>query len=175
MIFYRHPKPEAAPGLCYGRMDLDISAEGAQQVADACAAPVAAAKVISSPAKRALALAQPLAAAMGAPLTIDERLWEMDFGAWEGQLWSEIDRRQSDPWAEDVYNRAPPNGETFAALTTRVTAAIEDAGPDACIVAHAGPIRAAMMILGGATFQDVFARQIPFASPIHISQAVSHG
>ena len=116
-------------------------------------------------------MAEALAAHHGAPLSFDERLWEMDFGAWEGALWSEIDRTLSDPWSADPVNRAPPGGETFGAVIARVHAAIADLPEDAAIVAHAGPIRAARMIVEGRSFDDVVAEPVPYATPIDLRKA----
>ena len=113
-----------------------------------------------------MALAGPLADAAQATLTVDERLWEMDMGAWEGQLWSKIDRRESDPWARDALNLPTPGGEAFVDVIARVKAVLAGIDGPACIVAHAGPIRAARMILTGASFEEVFAEQVPFAQPL---------
>lgn len=166
LIFYRHPTPDAARGLCYGRLDLDIGASGPDEIALACQTPPKAMQIISSPAKRALALASPLARAANLPLTTDARLWEMDMGRWEGMLWSEIDRAESDPWAEDALNRPTPDGEAFVDVIARVRPVLDEIAQPTCIVAHAGPIRAARMILTGASFEDVFAEQVPFATPV---------
>ncbi len=166
LTFYRHPTPDAARGLCYGRLDLDIGSTGSDEIALACQTPPRVAQIISSPAKRAVALAAPLAGAAGLSLTKDARLWEMNMGRWEGRLWSEIERSESDPWAEDALNRPTPGGEAFIDVIIRVKAVLEGITQPTCIVAHAGPIRAAKMILTGASFDEVFAEQVPFASPI---------
>lgn len=166
LIFYRHPTPDAATGLCYGRLDLGIGPTGPDEIARACAMAPSFTQIISSPAKRALALATPLATTAGLSLTTDERLWEMDMGRWEGLLWSEIDRAESDPWAKDALNRPTPDGEAFVDVIARVKSVLEGVTQPTCIVAHAGPIRAARMILTGASFDDVFAEQVPFATAV---------
>jgi alpha-ribazole phosphatase len=108
-----------------------------------------------------------LATRDGVPLALDPRLWEMDFGDWEGMRWDEIRRTHSDPWANDPWNIAPPGGETFAAVHERVASVIRETGPgNSALVCHAGPIRAAQMIFTGASFDDVFAEPVPYASPI---------
>ena len=166
MIVYRHPTPDAPPGLCYGRTDLALAEEAVEEIARAAATPPEATAIVTSPATRARALAEALAASTGASLLADARLWELDFGAWEGRLWSELDRTESDPWAEDPWRRAPPGGETFAALSARVLAAVEAAPEGAVFVAHAGPIRALMMARRGVDFAEAFATKIPYATPI---------
>jgi len=87
-------------------------------------------------------------------------------GRWEGRLWSDIDRAESDLWTEDALNRSTPGGEAFVDVIVRVKAVLEGITQPTCIVAHAGPIRAAKMILTGASFDEAFAEQVPFASPI---------
>ena len=168
MIFLRHPVPDTVPGLCYGRMDLGLGAGATEQIERAIRVVPAGRPIISSPAQRCMALAVPLAQRGGDQPVQDARLWEMDFGKWEGMMWDDIPRDESDPWAEDAFSLAPPGGESFAAVCSRVNAAISDAPADVIIVAHAGVIRAAQMILTGQSFDAVFANPVPYAEPIEI-------
>ncbi|MEL7466681.1 MAG: histidine phosphatase family protein, partial [Pseudomonadota bacterium] len=96
MIFYRHPTPDAAPGLCYGRWNIGLAPAAEAEIATACEAPPAFDYIVSSPSWRAKQLAEALAAATGKPMETDERLMEMDFGRWEGEFWDDIDRAESD-------------------------------------------------------------------------------
>jgi len=170
MIFLRHPVPNAMPGLCYGRMDLDLGPDAAAQIVKASQSIPVGHLVITSPAQRCVALADVLAARDGCVPVRDKRLWEMNFGRWEGLMWEDIPRAESDPWAEDCWNLAPPGGERFADVCARVKAAISDAPEDAIIVTHAGVIRAAKIVLLGTNFQEVFDEQIPYAKPIQINR-----
>lgn len=169
MIFYRHPTPDAAPGLCYGRWNIGLARSAAAEIAAACADPPAFAYIVTSPSWRARQLAEALAAATGARLEADERLMEMDFGRWEGEFWEDIDRAESDPWAENPWDNAPPKGESFSMVHSRIGAALMEAPPGGCFVTHAGPIRAAMMIQRGASFAEAFAEPIPFAAPVDLT------
>lgn len=168
MIFYRHPTPDAQPGLCYGRLDIGLGESAEAEIAAAVANPPKMTRILSSPARRAMALADALSAATGASVVVDDRLWEMNFGTWEGQLWSEIDRRQSDPWAQNPWDLAPPEGESYSMVHSRIGAVLLDAEPGDVIVAHAGPIRAARMILEGLSFAEAFADPVPFAAALSI-------
>ena len=170
LIFYRHPTPDAARGMCYGRLDLDIAPSGAEEIAQACMSPPKVTRIISSPARRAMALATPLAKAANVKLSVDDRLWEMDMGRWEGLLWSEIDRNESEHWTEDALNRPTPGGEAFVDVLARVKAVRDAIEQPTCIVAHAGPIRAAQMLMTGASFENVFAEQVPFAKPVRFEK-----
>ena len=161
----RHPRTAAAPGLCYGRHDPGL-APGWEARIDALAPALAVRSIVTSPAPRCLVPARRLAAALGVALHEDARLQELDFGAWEGRPWSGIPRAESDPWAEDPHHRAPPGGETFAALAARTARALAEAPPGALILCHAGPIRAMLMARGGLSFAQAFARPVPYATPL---------
>ncbi|MDF2233888.1 histidine phosphatase family protein [Albimonas sp. CAU 1670] len=168
LLVMRHPRTAAAPGLCYGRHDPGL-APGWEARIDALApglrAPSGPACIVTSPAPRCLKPARRLAAALSLPLAEDPRLRELDFGAWEGRPWSEIPRDESDPWAEDPRRRAPPGGETFEALADRTARALAEAPPGALLLCHAGPIRAILMALRGLSFDQAFARPVPYATP----------
>lgn len=166
MIFLRHPKPGSASGLCYGRTDLEIGPDGPAEIARAMAESPQVLRVVASPALRCRRLAEALAGRDRVALHFDPRLWELDFGAWEGVPWSAIPREDSDAWADDPWNVAPPGGETFAQVHARVGAVLAEAAPGTAMVCHAGPIRVARMILTGAGFDAVFAEAVPYAAPL---------
>lgn len=166
LIFLRHPRV-AAPGLCYGRKDVPLAVGAEEAVARAVLRVPKARRLISSPSARCRVLAEGVAGALGLAAEIDPRLLELDFGAWEGRLWAEIPRTESDPWAQDPLRRAPPGGERFLDLQARVAAAL--LGLDnAVIVTHAGVIRAAQILANQATFDQAFAQVVPYAEPIYI-------
>jgi alpha-ribazole phosphatase len=133
----RHPKPLVAPGICYGR--LDISAENFAVVADHLRANLPSGLPLwSSPLQRCRKLAELL----NPNLIVDERLMEMDFGAWEGRAWDDIPRPELDAWAADVAGYAPPGGESPLALQQRALDFVATLDvPEAVIVTHAGVIR----------------------------------
>lgn len=166
MILLRHPRPRIRPGTCYGRLDVPAGPGAAAEIA-AClkiAPPIRA--VVASPATRCRTLATRLAARDGVPLRFDPRLLELDFGRWEGQAWDRIPRAESDPWAASPWETAPPGGESFSRLHARVAAALAEAPEGAALVTHAGVIRAVWMIRGGARFDTVFARSVPYATAL---------
>ncbi|MEM9140677.1 MAG: histidine phosphatase family protein [Pseudomonadota bacterium] len=166
----RHPVTAAPPGLCYGRTDPGLGPDALGQIERAVALLEGCMAIVTSPLPRCMALAEALAAANGAALRTDPRLAEIDFGAWEGRLWDAISRTESDPWAADPWSVAPPGGETFADVHARVGAALADVVAGAVVVTHAGVIRAARMIVEGATFGDVFAEPVPYAEPMRLGR-----
>ncbi|WP_112321604.1 histidine phosphatase family protein [Oceanibium sediminis] len=168
LTLIRHPRV-VAPGLCYGRHDPPLApgwgADVRRLAHELDLGPARPPAIVSSPAERALTLAEGLADALTLPLSTDPRLQELDFGAWEGRCWQDIPRTESDPWAEDPETLAPPGGESFNALKQRVAAALADA-EGAVVVTHAGPIRAAWILSGAETFATAFARSVPYTTAL---------
>ena len=173
MIFLRHPVTAAGPDLCYGRLDIDLGDGAEAQILAALAAVPQVLSIRTSPLGRCRVLAERFAARDGATLSEDDRLMEYDFGDWEGQRWPDIPRAQSEPWIDDMLNACPPGGESFAELVGRVGAALEDIAEGTLVICHAGPIRAARMLLTGASFDEVFAWKVPFAQPVRFERAAA--
>lgn len=106
------------------------------------------AAVVSSPLRRAIATAQPLAEVLGLPVTIHEGLVEADFGAWEGLTFSEA--RERDPvlharWLSDT-GVAAPGGESLDAVHDRVRRVRDElagsyGGNTLVLVSHVTPIK----------------------------------
>lgn len=166
LTFLRHPRPAVPPGICYGRSEVPLGPGAEGEVARCLAVLPPCRAVIASPAERCGPLARAVADRDCVDVQTDPRLLELDFGCWEGRPWSGIPRAESDPWAADPWTVAPPGGETFGALHARVSAVLAEAPDGAVIVSHAGPIRAARMILTGAHFEEVFAVPVPYAEPL---------
>ncbi|MGA9026604.1 MAG: alpha-ribazole phosphatase [Steroidobacteraceae bacterium] len=146
----RHTRPDIADGVCYGRLDLALPAgfEAEARALQSRLPPPG--RVFSSESQRCRRLAEYLAAAAGSPVTLDDRLRELDFGRWEGQHWSDIPRAQTDAWTNDMWNLAAPDGESYSALHSRVADAWESllvASEDTvAVVGHVGPLRALITI-----------------------------
>ena len=148
LILVRHTRPDVVAGLCYGQTDLDVADTFADEAAAVLAALPEVRGVVSSPLRRCRVLAQRIADAAGLPLDIDERLQEIDFGAWEGRQWAELPKREIDAWAQDFLNARPHGGESVPMLRSRVGAALADLSArnePIAIVTHAGVIRAARL------------------------------
>lgn len=76
----------------------------------------------------------------------DDRLWEQDFGAWEGAAYDHLPDLGPMSQAELAVT-APPGGESFADVCARITPALEELarrGGRIAVVAHAGTVRAAL-------------------------------
>lgn len=146
----RHTKPDIAVGSCYGRLDVDVLPSVAGDADRLRTGLPREAPVVTDESARCRRLATLLVGALGGRLVVDERLREIDFGAWEGRLWSEIPRVQTDLWSRDVWNKSAPDGEPYAALYARVRAAWEALllldVPNLIVVGCAGPLRALLTI-----------------------------
>ncbi len=146
LILIRHPQPDVAPGMCYGRTDLAVApAQLEQALATLLPAIPDGIPLFSSPLRRCAVLAARLASA---PI-FDARLMEMDFGAWEMQAWDSIPRAGVDAWTADLANYRPGDGESVLQMAERVAAFYDDlqrqldANNDgaAIVVCHAGTMR----------------------------------
>jgi alpha-ribazole phosphatase len=151
----RHMAPLIAPGVCYGRLDVPLTAAGLEEIPSLAAhTALADMRLIwSSPAKRCWAAADAIAEFLSAEVIVDSRLLEMDFGDWEGKAWDDIPRDALDRWAAAPEEFAAPGGESGAALLARVGGFADDLrqkGRDCVVVSHGGPLKVLSALLNGA-------------------------
>src|ERR1700733_9675671 len=111
-----------------GRSDVPLTDTGVLQAAAAAKrlASVGIGVIVTSPRLRATRTAQEVAEVTGAPVVTDEGFRETDFGAWEGLTFAEVRERwpaELSTWLADP-DAAPPSGESFVAVSTRVTQAL---------------------------------------------------
>ncbi|WP_227815629.1 alpha-ribazole phosphatase family protein [Nitrogeniibacter aestuarii] len=139
LYLIRHPRPDVAPGICYGRSDVGIAESAAEVAARLKPHLPPTYHLHASPLQRARLLADELGSAV-----LDDRLMEVDFGDWEGQSFESIGTAIDD-WSKDPMNFRPPNGETPLEMAQRVRQWMEqqlDPEADAhVIVGHGGPLR----------------------------------
>lgn len=144
LILIRHG-PTDAPGRLHGRSDPGL-AEAPARAAFAVDA------IRVSPARRARATAEALWP--GTELREDARLWEQDFGDWDGLAYADLPDL-GELGREALADHAPPGGESFAGMAARVATALREAGATAegrvAVVAHAGTVRAGLALALGDT------------------------
>src|SRR5207244_10043374 len=88
IFFVRHGETALnRDGRLQGRIDLDLSERGGEQVARVARrfASGSLARVYTSPLRRAQQTAAAIAAASGADVEVDDRLLELDYGEWDGK------------------------------------------------------------------------------------------
>lgn len=150
IMLIRHA-PALSEGRMAGRRDVEADCSDAMAFAAVRGAVGVADHWWISPARRCVQTARALWP--DAEPQQDARLWEQDFGAWEGVPYADL----PDLGAlslPDLAAHRPPQGESFLDLSARVVPALREAsalGGRVVIVAHAGVIRAALgMALGAA-------------------------
>jgi alpha-ribazole phosphatase len=155
-----------APGICYGHYDVPLADTFAAEAAQLrTKLPPLPYRVFSSPAQRCVALATTVAT----ELTLDERLREMHFGAWENRLWNDLPLDETAPWMADYVTLAPPNGETFGAVQQRAAAFLTELTTTAVeeptlVFTHGGTIRALVCHCLEIPLRNAFQLQIEYAS-----------
>ncbi|QJX48462.1 alpha-ribazole phosphatase family protein [Hymenobacter taeanensis] len=168
----RHTKVATAPGICYGRSDVDVAATYAEDEAAVRARlepMVLAGSLVAyaSPLRRCRQLAEAL---VPTGLMLDDRLMEYDFGQWELQPWDALPAHEVNPWMADFVHVPAPGGETFQALHHRATAflteALATAEPDATIVivSHSAVIRSLLCHCLGLPLAHAFRLDIDYGS-----------
>src|SRR3569833_163574 len=127
LILVRHGETEwARDGRHTGRTDVPLTPRGEEQAR--ALAPLLAereiALVLVSPAQRARRTAE-LAGLTGAET--DERLWEWDYGAYEGRTTAEIREERPGWW---LWRDGVVGGETVEQVGARVDGVLERVRPD---------------------------------------------
>jgi alpha-ribazole phosphatase len=155
LYLVRHPQPDVAPGLCYGASDVPVTDTELARVHAGLALPHDLPHdlpTFASPLQRCALLAERLAPGR---VTLDARLAEMDFGAWELRPWTDIPRADVDAWAADLLHYRPGGAENVLDVARRVQAFVTDLRvPSALIVCHAGTIRLLTALHGGVPLEQ---------------------
>lgn len=163
----RHTTTATPKGLCYGQTDVPLAdnfAEDFSIVRNKLPGLSPDCRVISSPLTRCLHLANDLSHTVN----IDQRLLEINFGQWEGQLFDDIEPDRLKYWADNFVNIAPPGGESFTQLRERVNDFWQDliTNPheQVAIISHAGVIRALFSLLLDMPPALAFRFQVDYGS-----------
>ncbi|MGR3502598.1 histidine phosphatase family protein [Pseudaestuariivita sp.] len=144
-VFWIRHAPTVAPETLAGRRDVaaDVSdSVRAEAVRRYCGEVDV---LIRSPAQRCAMTAATIWPE-GAP-EVDARLWEQDFGAWDGMALRDLPDLGPLP-ARELAAHRPPQGESFLQVADRIAPVLVEL-PERnvrriAIVAHAGVIRAAL-------------------------------
>ncbi|WP_010571630.1 histidine phosphatase family protein [Leptospira broomii] len=136
ILLIRHTTPEVEPGTCYGWTDLGLPITFEEEASRLLKIlPPQANSIRTSPLFRCFSLAEFLSkrweeTGNSPAWKVDSRIRELNFGSWEGRLWEEIPRSETDHWMENYVHRSPPGGESYVELRDRVTHAWSDALTD---------------------------------------------
>lgn len=130
-------------------------------------------RVITSPLKRCHAFAETLKL----PLTVDPRLREMDFGAWEGksteEIWTADQTALTAFWDDPTANPAP-GGEPWAMMCARTAEAFEEIartaqGERLLVLTHAGVMRSLLVTQLGLPFASAWKVSLPTAAVLEMT------
>lgn len=160
LLLVRHGETEWNQSRRYqGQRDIELNAVGLEQ-AEALERRLSTEHIVAAYAsdlQRAMVTAQEIVAKQGLEVVPCRDLRELDFGAFEGLTFDEIEKRypaELEVWQVRCIDVAPPNGETLHQLAVRVKTCIDYViakNPDGSVlvVSHSGPLRALLCSLMG--------------------------
>jgi alpha-ribazole phosphatase len=166
----RHGEPVG--GRRYrGQVNDPLSEKGWAQMRAAIGAHCPWERIVSSPLKRCAEFAFELSQRRERPLKLEERLKEINFGAWEGRTADEVmghDREAFQRFYENPVKHTPPGAEPLPAFRERVVSAWEELiqryeGQHLLIVGHAGMMRIVIGYVLGMPLETVFRLHVPNA------------
>ncbi|WP_284579434.1 bifunctional RNase H/acid phosphatase [Streptomyces sp. 2P-4] len=177
-VLLRHGETALTPQKRFsgsGGSDPELSAAGRRQayaVAEALAARGTVQTVVSSPLRRCRETAQAVADRLGLRVTVEEGLREVDFGAWEGLTFGEVQQRYPDDlqaWLDSPKAAPTGGGESFAAATRRISAARDrllaaHRGRTVLLVTHVTPVKILVRLALGAPPESLFRMELAAAS-----------
>lgn len=144
---WRHPRADGAQGRCIGRTDLPTDPRRAKRQAHRMRAFARRhglpRVVVTSPLDRSRAVGRWLAR-WGWRHRTDPALSELDFGDWDGRLWSSVPRDEIDAWCADFDRRPAGGGESVGSLLQRVIRF--DPAEARLVVTHGGWLAAALWL-----------------------------
>ncbi|MEY2228488.1 bifunctional RNase H/acid phosphatase [Streptomyces sp. BF23-19] len=177
-VLLRHGETALTPQKRFsgsGGSDPELSPAGLRQataVAEALAARGTIQTVISSPLRRCRETAQAVADRLGLTVTVEEGLREVDFGAWEGLTFAEVQQRFPDDlqaWLDSPKAAPTGGGESFLSATRRISATRDRllsayAGRTVLLVTHVTPVKILVRLALGAPPEALFRMELSAAS-----------
>jgi alpha-ribazole phosphatase len=158
----RHAQtPANVDGTFCGTRDLPLTPSGEAMAMRLHLNPLIspASEIWCSPYQRTYQTVEALGRALKVPkISIDRRLNERDFGAWEGRHGDDLsDVSAYRSWKGDPYYRRPPDGETGPEVLQRLLAFLGPTlqrCPRLLIITHKTPARLLAAHLAGAPVAD---------------------
>ncbi len=178
LFLIRHTEVEHASGRCIGQSDISLSEKGKQDIMVLVEhlKPLVPQRLISSDLSRCLMLAERLGEALSMTVEAKSAWREVHFGAWENQSWDDLrakDTERFDVWMKDFVRIAPPEGESFLKLQSRIVAelnALEKSSAETVlVVTHAGAIRAALSSAIGLPLERAFSIHLNYGALVHLN------
>jgi alpha-ribazole phosphatase len=173
LTLIRHTRVDIPTGLIYGQTDVPL----AKTFEDEAAAilkkleGITFDSIYSSPLSRCRLLAERIAETN--QVVYDNRLLEMNFGVWEGKLWTDVETTsEATEWFKNYFEVACPEGESYAIVYNRIQLFLNDikakSAQNCCVVTHGGQFRAFLSIIEDQTPQTLFNRKIDYGEVIQV-------
>jgi broad specificity phosphatase PhoE len=157
-----------------GQQDIPLNATGRSQairngraLAEALGKEAAAIDYVASPLLRARETMEIMRAELGLPprgYRTDDRLREIHYGHWEGELWNELPAKDPKGFAAreaDKWGWRPTGGESYRDLSERVAGWLGEVERDTVVAAHGGVMR----VLRGLSMRlqpaEIFLLDVP--------------
>ena len=175
LYFVRHGETDWNRAQRYqGQKDIPLNALGREQatrngrtLAHALGTEAATIDYVASPLQRALETMELMRAELGLPprgYRTDDRLREIHYGHWEGELWNELPATDPQGFAAreaDKWGWRPTGGESYRDLSERVAGWLDEVEHDVVIAAHGGVMR----VLRGLSLRlepaEIFLLDVP--------------
>lgn len=175
LYFVRHGETDWNRAQRYqGQMDIPLNATGRTQaarngraLARVLGQRAGALDYVASPLVRARETMEIMRREMGlAPggYRTDDRLREIHYGHWEGELWSELSTKDPDGFARreaDRWGWRPQGGESYRDLSARVAAWVGEIDRDVVVAAHGGVMRVLRGLLLALEPAAIFQLDVP--------------
>jgi broad specificity phosphatase PhoE len=175
LYFVRHGETDWNRAQRYqGQKDIPLNALGRSQavgngrtLAGALGVEAAAIDYVSSPLVRALETMELMRAELGLPAQgyrTDDRLREIHYGYWEGELWQELPAKDPQGFAAreaDRWGWQPTGGESYRELSERVAAWLAEIERDVVVTAHGGIMRVLRGLVLGLQSAEIFRLDVP--------------
>lgn len=178
----RHGETAAGRRFC-GSTDTPLTTSGWEQMWSAVEAHAARwERIVTSPLTRCAAFAHALAQHLQLPYTLDTRLGEMHFGAWEGKTAAEImatDAETLTRFWDNPARHTPPGAEALLDFRTRVLQAWHDIlshpGGNSLLITHGGVMRVLLCHVLQQPIEKLLDFEVAHAALWRIRVEYGHG
>lgn len=171
----RHTQTDTRTGLCYGQTDVGLAENFRDEfikIQKKLPELTSDCHIYSSPLTRCTQLASQLFP----KVRNDDRLLELNFGAWENCTFDSVDAQVLQHWTDNFVSIGPPNGESFTQLCERVGGFWQELlltdAEQVVLVTHAGVIRALLAHILQLPLANAFKFKVDVGS-VHKLQYVN--